>query len=64
MLFITSKCTKYMLGVVPGSSNTGTVTKERLATFGSKRVCFSLYGCCVERENVDIDLIQSGLFSK
>ena len=24
--------------------------------------CIMLYGCCVERENVDIDLVQFNLF--
>ena len=52
-----------MLEVVPGSTNTGTVIEYRLATLGSKRV-FPLYGHYVERENVDIDLIQFNPFFK
>ena len=56
---IKSTFTKYMLEVVPGCSNTGTCTviRQRLATLRSKTVCFPLYGWCVEKENVDIDLI-------
>ena len=41
-----------MLEVVPGSTNTGTVIRQRLANLGSKR------------ENVDIDLMQFNLFFK
>ena len=55
-----------MLEVVPGSSNTGTVIRYLgLQLYEVKEFvfpCIMLYGCCVERENVDIDLVQFNLF--
>ena len=45
-----------MLEVVPGSSNTGTVIR-----YGNLKSSM-LYGCYVEKENVDIDLVQFNLF--
>ena len=33
-LIIKLTCTKHMLEVVPGNSNTGTVKRQRLATLG------------------------------
>ena len=58
-------CTKYMLEVVPGSSNTGTDIRIEACNFGNLKSffpCIMLYGFCVERENVDIDLVLLFLF--
>ena len=53
-----------MLEVVPGSSHTGTVIRGLQIWEVNEFVfpCSMLYKCCVERENVDIDLVHFNLF--